>query len=74
MGLTDALSWEGVHVGPLALYLKGRCSPEVTEEFEVIGLGTVRVWECDRCDRTFEEVDGAYEFCPRCGRRVCGDG
>ena len=31
---------------------------------------TVHVIECDKCGGTYEHVNGGYEFCPRCGRRI----
>lgn len=30
----------------------------------------IHVMECSACGRTFEHVNGSYEFCPRCGRKV----
>lgn len=34
----------------------------------------IRVMECSACGGTYEHVNGSYEFCPRCGRRVEVDG
>ena len=31
---------------------------------------TVHVMECSECGHTYEHVNGDYEFCPHCGRRV----
>ena len=31
---------------------------------------TIHVMECNKCGRTYEHVNGNYEFCPRCGRKV----
>lgn len=31
---------------------------------------TVHVMECSACGGTYEYVNGSYEYCPRCGRRV----
>lgn len=31
---------------------------------------TVHVMECSECGGTYEHVNGGYEFCPRCGRKV----
>lgn len=31
---------------------------------------TVHVMECSECGHTYEHVNGDYEFCPRCGRRI----
>ena len=33
---------------------------------------TIHVMECGECGRTYEHVNGDYEFCPRCGRRIVG--
>ena len=30
----------------------------------------IHVMECSACGGTFEHVNGSYEFCPRCGRRI----
>lgn len=34
----------------------------------------IHVMECSACGGTYEHVNGSYEFCPRCGRRVEVDG
>lgn len=34
------------------------------------GQLTVHVMECTACGGTYEHVNGGYEFCPRCGRRL----
>ena len=31
---------------------------------------TVHMMECSECGHTYEHVNGDYEFCPHCGRRV----
>lgn len=31
---------------------------------------TIHVMECSECGHTYEHVNGDYEYCPRCGRRV----
>ena len=31
---------------------------------------TIHVMECSKCGRTYEHVNGNYEFCPNCGRKV----
>ena len=31
---------------------------------------TIHVMECSECGHTYEHVNGDYEFCPHCGRRV----
>ena len=30
----------------------------------------IHVMECSACGHTYEHVNGDYEFCPRCGRRI----
>ena len=32
----------------------------------------IHVMECSECGHTYEHVNGDYEFCPRCGRRIVG--
>lgn len=49
-----------------------------TETWECVrdGIGhygervTVHVMECSGCGRTYEHVNGEYEYCPRCGARI----
>ena len=31
---------------------------------------TIHVMECSKCGRTYEHVNGNYEFCPNCGRKL----
>lgn len=35
---------------------------------------TIHVMECSACGGTYEHVNGGYEFCPRCGRKVVTNG
>lgn len=57
---------------------QGTCHADETETFECVcdGIGhygkhlTVHVMECSACGRTYEHVNGDYEYCPHCGRRV----
>ena len=30
----------------------------------------IHVMECSACGGTYEHINGSYEFCPRCGRRI----
>jgi Zn finger protein HypA/HybF involved in hydrogenase expression len=39
-----------------------------TKEFDKKVI--VHVMECSECGGTYEHVNGDYEFCPRCGRRI----
>lgn len=56
----------------------GTCTADETETWECVcdGMGhygkrlTVHVMECSECGHTYEHVNGSYEFCPHCGRRV----
>lgn len=31
---------------------------------------TIHVMECSECGRTYEHVNGDYEYCPHCGARI----
>ena len=56
----------------------GTCHADETDTWECVcdGIGrygkrvTVHVMECSECGRTYEHVNGGYEFCPRCRRKV----
>ena len=56
----------------------GTCNADETETWECVcdQIGrygkrvTVHVMECSECGHTYEHVNGDYEFCPHCGRRV----
>lgn len=56
----------------------GTCKADETDTMECVcdGIGhygeplTVHVMECSACGRTYEYVNGGYEFCPRCGAKV----
>ena len=56
----------------------GTCTADETETWECVcdQIGrygkrvTVHVMECSECGHTYEHVNGDYEFCPHCGRRV----
>lgn len=58
----------------------GTCNADETDTWECVrddlgGYGktlTVHVMECTECGHTYEHVNGSYEFCPRCGRKVIG--
>lgn len=56
---------------------RGVCSADETERIWCRCKGglhdrflTVHVMECNECGRTYEHVNGSYEFCPHCGRRI----
>lgn len=44
--------------------------PFVLADSDDIGVGYIHVMECSVCGGTYEHVNGSYEFCPRCGRKV----
>ena len=54
------------------------CQADETDTWECVcdGIGhygervTVHVMECPECGRTYEHVNGDYEYCPHCGRRI----
>ena len=56
----------------------GTCHADETDTWECVcdGIGrygkrvTIHVMECSECGGTYEHVNGDYEFCPHCGRRV----
>lgn len=44
--------------------------PFVRANGDVSEVDYIRVMECSSCGGTFEHINGSYEFCPRCGRRI----
>lgn len=57
----------------------GTCIADETETISVRGDTrgyyfdkhfTIHVMECSECGHTYEHVNGDYEYCPRCGRRI----
>ena len=49
---------------------RGECGYDETDTY---AAPDVHALECTECGGTYEHVNGAYEFCPRCGRKVRGD-
>ena len=57
---------------------RGVCSADETDTLECVfdGIGhygkrvTIHVMECSECGRTYEHVNGDYEYCPHCGRHI----
>ena len=43
---------------------KGRGNTALGRDF------AIHVMECSECGRTYEHVNGDYEYCPHCGRKV----
>jgi len=56
----------------------GTCIADETETWECVcdQIGrygkrvTVHVMECSECGRTYEHVNGPYEYCPHCRARI----
>ena len=76
---TDTNGYDSGHVRNMSATLgTGTCHADETYSYECIGddlscygkLITVHVMECSECGQTYEHVNGSYEFCPRCGRRI----
>lgn len=43
---------------------------DFTEVTRTVHGEEVRGWECRECGQSCEEMYGAYEYCPHCGRKV----
>lgn len=56
----------------------GTCHADETDTWECVcdQIGrygkcvTIHVMECSECGRTYEHVNGDYEYCPHCGAEV----
>lgn len=80
--LEQAPEWDGHTptdaIARIATLGRGTCRADETDTLDCVcdGIGrygqrvTVHVMECSACGGTYEHVNGAYEFCPRCGRKV----
>lgn len=44
--------------------------PFVCADCDSSEVDYIHVMECSACGGTFEHVNGSYEFCPRCRRRI----
>lgn len=57
---------------------RGTCIADETDTWECVcdGLGrygervTIHVMECSACGRTFEYINGSYEYCPYCRAKI----
>lgn len=66
---------------PEATIGRGTCEADETDTWECVcdSVGqygkrmTIHVMECTECGRTYEHVNGSYEFCPRCGKKLVED-
>jgi hypothetical protein len=77
---TDTNGYDSGHVRNMSATLgTGTCLADETETISVRGDTwgnrfdkhfTIHVMECSECGQTYEHVNGSYEFCPRCGRRI----
>lgn len=47
-----------------------KCWVKCKDEPSVEHMELIHVMECSECGHTYEHVNGDYEFCPRCGRRI----
>ena len=51
-----------------------KCWVKCKDEPSVEHMELIHVMECSECGHTYEHVNGDYEFCPRCGRKMVDDG
>lgn len=65
------------YAGKLATLGAGTCEADETDLIPFVcadgdssEVDYIRVMECSACGGTFEHINGSYEFCPRCGRRI----
>lgn len=78
MGYGDALARRMPDMDKVAVLNEDVCHADETDTWECVcdGIGhygermTIHVMECDKCGHTYEHVNGSYEYCPHCGRRV----
>ena len=47
-----------------------KCWVKCKDEPSTEHMDLIHVMECSACGGTYEHVNGSYEFCPRCGRKV----
>ncbi len=47
-----------------------KCWVKCKDEPSTEHMELIHVMECSACGGTYEHVNGEYEYCPRCGRRV----
>lgn len=56
---------------------RSECHADEAETIECIRIRgrrlTVHVMECSACGRTYEHVNGPYEYCPRCRAEVVAE-
>ena len=56
---------------------RGECRADETETIKALYNDNhyiknviVHIMECSECGHTYEHVNGDYEYCPNCGRRI----
>lgn len=47
-----------------------KCWVKCNDEPSTERMELIHVMECSACGSTYEHINGSYEFCPRCGRKV----
>ena len=47
-----------------------KCWVKCKDEPSTEHMELIHVMECSACGGTYEYVNGGYEFCPNCGKRV----
>ena len=47
-----------------------KCWVKCEDEPSTDHMDLIHVMECSACGGTYEHINGSYEFCPRCGRKV----
>jgi hypothetical protein len=78
IGYDDALAKRKPDASKVHVFGRGTCISDETDTWECVcdGIGrygkrvTIHVMECSECGHTYEHVNGDYEFCPHCGRRI----
>lgn len=76
--LTELKAWNATPAQAIEATLgRGKCEADETDlipfsradsgDFDV---DYIHVMECSACGGTYEHVNGSYEFCPRCGRKL----
>lgn len=70
-------AWSGAyteveHGGYRGSYTCEADETEIIIHYDEYGHDSVRVHclECSECGRTYEHVNGSYDYCPHCGRKV----
>lgn len=80
MGYDDALAHKMPYADKVAVLNEDTCKADKTETWQGVCMMskpiryvrnlTIHVMECSECGGTYEHVNGGYEYCPRCGKKV----